>query len=69
MEIPIYKMKHESQVAAILEEMRKRCAKEFGVTLVGNRLTLRWGAGAKLIEAHMIIEHVNNGEDEEESEF
>lgn len=48
----------------ILEEMRGKCADNFGVTLVGNRLTLRWNRKCEktgkddLVQVHMIIEEV-----------
>ena len=50
----------------ILEEMREKCTGEFGVTLVGNRLTLRWNSKCEktgendLVQVHMIIEEVKS---------
>lgn len=68
MERPIYHVVMEPEEEQILEEMRKHCAKEFGVTLTGNRLTLRWYRGGKLVHVHMIIEHVDDGTDKIETD-
>lgn len=59
----LYKMKHEPEVEEILEEMRKKISHEFGVTLVGNRLTVRWTKDGQLVDCHMIIENVTTVEE------
>lgn len=54
----LYKMNYEPEVAEVLEAMRSIIANNFGVTLTGNRLTLRWNHNGHLVHAHMIIEEV-----------
>jgi hypothetical protein len=39
----------------ILEEMCKGMTPNFGVTLQGNRLTVRWYHKGELVEVHMVI--------------
>lgn len=53
----IYQMTHEPEVTDVLEEMRKKIAnsKEFGVTLVGDRLTLRWSKAANGVKPHEYV--------------
>lgn len=50
----------EQAAKEILEEMRSKIAKTFGVTLTGNRLTLRWrnSLNEDLNQVHMIISDV-----------
>lgn len=62
----LYEMPHPDAMASILEDMRKKCANEFGVTLTGNRLTLRWNHKNFLPSVHMIIESVYTEADEKE---
>jgi len=54
---------------ATLEEMRKIIATDtpMGITLTGNRLTLRFG-GKKMKTVHMVILEVDDGEPEPEEE-
>lgn len=47
--------KHEAKL--VLEKLREKIAREFGVTLDGNRLTLRWDS----FEVHTIIVEVEDG--------
>ena len=61
-------MDYPEGVAPILENMRKKCAEQFGVTLVGNRLTLRCYHEGNLVSVHMIIENVEDGQDPQEEE-
>jgi len=37
-----------------------------GVTQIGNRLTVRWNYGNKLVDVHMIIESINGLEEDDE---
>lgn len=60
----IYKTLPYPGVDEILEEMRTKIAKEFGVTLTGNRLTVRWWIDEKLVDVHMAILSVDDGEEE-----
>jgi hypothetical protein len=59
----LYAMTHTPAVARTLEAMRDKLAKEFGVTVTGNRCTLRWYAEDKLVDVHMIIENVTTPEE------
>lgn len=53
----IYKVNLESEQVQVLEELRTKIADaKIGVTLQGNRLTLRWGN--PLMVVHMIVESV-----------
>lgn len=64
----IYEMEHSKEVAYVLEEMRQKVGKEFGVTLVGNRLTVRWNMDGQLVDVHMIIESVTTPTEASEAE-
>ncbi len=57
----------------LLKEMRDKISKSnlgFGVTLTGNRLTLRWSDGTNLglTEVHMIIANISSDRIPEEFE-
>lgn len=59
----LFKTQPDPDIDPILEDMRARIAKghQFGVTLSGNRLTLRWtGADNRSVDAHMVILHVSD---------
>jgi hypothetical protein len=61
----IYELKRLSKsVRRVLEEMRKRIALVAGITLVGNRLTIRFGD--PLCDVHMVILEVEDGQPETE---
>ena len=55
----VYQMKHEPEVEKVLEAMRVKLAQEFGVTVTGNRCTVRWNMDGQLVDVHMIIENVS----------
>jgi GrpB-like predicted nucleotidyltransferase (UPF0157 family) len=42
----------------VLNELRDKIAKVAGVTLVGNRLTIRWYKDGQFVDVHMLIEGV-----------
>jgi hypothetical protein len=44
--------------AEVLEELRKKLARVMGVTLQGNRLTVRWGAGNTLHQVTLIVDEI-----------
>ena len=55
----IYKAHTTEREAEMLEFMRSEIAKKFGVTLIGNRLTLRWTMpDGEYADAHMVIINV-----------
>ena len=54
----IYETTNEPQVEFILNQMRNKLAKQFGVTITGNRCTVRWQQSGHLVDVHMIIESV-----------
>jgi hypothetical protein len=57
----IYEMKHSEEVEAVLEDMRIKLSESFGVTVKGNRVTLRWylkGNKDHFCDIHMIIDNV-----------
>lgn len=64
----IYEMEHTPEVERVLEEMRTRLAKQFGVTVTGNRCTVRWNMDGQLVDVHMIIENVTTPEEGEEQD-
>ena len=46
-------LKHE---ASILEQLRKKIGDVVGVTLAGNRLTVRWNdENERLVDVHLIV--------------
>ncbi len=49
-------------VEAILDELCAKISQNVGLTLVGNRLTIRWGSTLKQVS--MIIDEVEDGEPE-----
>jgi hypothetical protein len=51
-------MEHEPEVAKVLDGMRLKMAEVFGVTVTGNRCTVRWTMDGQLVDVHMIIENV-----------
>jgi hypothetical protein len=54
----LYEMDYSEGVGEVLEDLRRRLCPQFGVTLVGNRLTVRWDMRGQPVDAHMIIENV-----------
>ena len=58
-------MTHEEE--QVLEELRKRIAEVAGVTLVGNRLTVRFNFKGRLSDVHMLIENVGTPSETEEA--
>lgn len=54
----VYEMEHNPKVAEVLERMRAKMAEVFGVTVTGNRCTVRWNMDGQLVDVHMIIENV-----------
>ena len=67
MKTHIYNMKLESSVSDVLEDMRKKMANDFGVTLIGNRLTVRWMLKDELVDVHMVITEVTTVENAKEN--
>lgn len=63
----IYKANLEPEEAQVLEKLRKKIAEAgiAGVTLQGNRLTLRWGN--PLVDVHMIVESVTTPTEAQEN--
>jgi len=59
----IYKCTMEPEEEEVLEELRDKIAKVAGVTLTGNRLTVRWNMDGHLVNAHMVIERVHTPEE------
>jgi hypothetical protein len=59
----IYKCEMTQQEEAIVKIASDRIAQTgMGVTLVGNRLTVRFDFNRELVDVHMIIESVNTPE-------
>jgi len=56
--------------ARLLEELRRRIARGIasGVTLTGNRLTMRWRVGEELVHIHAVIIEAMGTEAEERTE-
>lgn len=53
----LYQCEYTPEQRKVLEELRSRIAQVAGVTLQGNRLTVRWGS--PLTNVHMIIDRVS----------
>lgn len=51
----IYEMEHKGEVAEVLEHFRRTLANSFGVTLTGNRLTIRTYWKGELVDVHAAI--------------
>ncbi len=68
----LYKAVYTPRQALVLEHMSKKISEGtgFGITLQGNRVTLRWTMpGEKdLVEVHMIVESTRDPRDFEELE-
>ncbi len=64
----LYEMEHPQPVAETLEEMREKLGEWFGVTLQGNRLTLRWNKDGHLVDVHAVIVSVTTPADAEEQQ-
>jgi len=62
----LYDINLSKEADGQLEEMRKKIAKEFGVTLKGNRLTLRWNVEDQLVDVHMVIESMTTRSESQE---
>lgn len=57
------RIKLESSVQErVLEELRQKIARDFGVTLIGPYLTLRWTMDGKHRQASFIATDVSSGE-------
>ncbi len=54
----LHESTYKPEVAKVLEYLRQKLATTMGVSLVGNRLTLRWYAEGELVDVHMIISEV-----------
>lgn len=54
----VYEMEHDPEVAEVLEAMRQKLSQVFGVTVTGNRCTIRWTMHDQLVDVHMIVENV-----------
>jgi hypothetical protein len=52
------KIQTDPDVDRVLTDLRHRLAGNFGITLIGNRLTLRWNLDGQLVDARMIVESV-----------
>lgn len=59
----IYKCKMDSDEEKVLEELRSKIAGVAGVTLMGNRLTVRWYQDDQIVDVHMIIASVSTSKE------
>lgn len=59
----IYEMSHSPEIAAVLEELRTKIGQVAGVTITGNRCTVRWNMNGQLVDVHMIIESITTPEE------
>lgn len=67
MRLELYKAEYNATQAKILETLRARIANVAGVTLVGNRLTVRWNdEEGRLVDVHMAILSVDDGNGHEQ---
>lgn len=64
----VYEIQPDQNVDPLLEQMRDRISQAAGVTLAGNRLTVRWRDRGYLREVHMVILEVDDGEEVPQSE-
>lgn len=62
----LYKMELTEQEKVVLEEMRHFLSLNLGVTVTGNRCTLRWyNKNKQLMQVHMIVESLTTPEEVE----
>ena len=54
----LYKTLPDAEVDRVLEVLRQKISQVAGVTLNGNRLTVRWNMDGELVDVHMIVESV-----------
>ena len=54
----IYKTTMTPEQQRVVDELRSLIARVAGVTLQGNRLTVRWNQDGALVDIHMLIESV-----------
>lgn len=54
----IYETVHEPEVERVLSSLSAKIGKQCGITLQGNRLTVRWYIDGELVDVHMLIENV-----------
>jgi hypothetical protein len=60
----------QKQVDEVLEKLRVAAsAAGMGVTLVGNHLTLRFGEGDALLDAHLLVLDVDDGKEPDRCEW
>jgi len=60
----LYHMKPHPDICKVLEEMRDLISKAGpGVTLTGNRLTVRFYVDKQLVDAHMVIIEVTTADE------
>lgn len=57
--------KFSASESRVLNEMRDKLTKEFGITWIGDQITLRFSQNDKLCQVSMKIEEVDNGETEQ----
>jgi len=66
MNYDIYEMEHPAPVQEVLDDLRRIVHDKggAGITLVGNRLTIRWSLPyqKKLVQVHCVILDVEDGE-------
>lgn len=62
----IYETEHEPEVARVLERMQLKMSEVFGVTVQGNRCTVRFNMDNQLADVHMIIENVTTPKEHRE---
>jgi len=66
LDLQIYELTPLADRDEILEQLRLSISKSMGVSLVGNRLTVRWRnkKTKQLVQVHMIIAEVDDGKPE-----
>ncbi len=62
----IYEMKHSTGVEEVLNSMLDKLSGVVGITITGNRVTLRWMLRGKCVDVHMALLEVTTLSDIEE---
>ena len=60
----LYKMSWPEGADEVLENLQEKVARgQPGCTVVGNRLTVRWNQGDRLVSVHAVIVEVDDGKE------
>jgi len=53
----------------VMDDLAAKLSKSFGVTLQGTHLTVRWKRHGKLVQATLLVDSVDDGEEDDDSDL